>query len=92
MNTFDVNHFKVENNKYLFETSLIFFESLEWYCSNMFSEVDKQEFIWSEIAVIDESVWDSEQQTKTSLNTCSFITSWEIHRTRLKCLNWRNWI
>lgn len=29
MNTFDVNHFKVENNKYLFETSLIFFESLE---------------------------------------------------------------
>lgn len=49
MNTFDVNHFKVENNKYLFEK---FFDSLWRLLIDvliMFSRVDIQELMTSRL-------------------------------------------
>jgi hypothetical protein len=59
MNTFDVNHFKVENNKYLFEASL-------WYSFDYStSPLPKKTFsqsragrVWSENLLTDESVGD----------------------------------
>lgn len=90
MNTFDVNHFKVENNKYLFEHSVWF--SLLWLCAfDIFSATSP--CVWSENSLIDESVGDfkyENENTEKSDANSSFRAKLIEIKMRLMFGNWRN--